>query len=124
MGTGTDPFNNAQNANSLLGKILRLDVHADGFPADPSRNYAVPSDNPFVGVDGADEVWALGLRNPWRPSFDRALGDMYIADVGETTWEEIDLGLRGANYGWKVFEGPDVVQNSQLGGGTLTAATP
>ena len=80
---------------------------ATAFPAIPRRNYAVPADNPFVGLPGADEIFALGLRNPWRPSFDRALGDFYIADVGQNQWEEIDLGQIGANYGWNAFEGPD-----------------
>ena len=74
---------------------------------DPTRNYAIPADNPFVGLPGADEIFALGLRNPWRPSFDRALGDFYIADVGQNQWEEIDLGQIGANYGWPLFEGPE-----------------
>ena len=68
---------------ALLGKILRVDVHGDDFPGDPTRNYAVPADNPFVGSDGLDEIFAFGLRNPWRPSFDRGLGDFYIADVGQ-----------------------------------------
>jgi Ca2+-binding RTX toxin-like protein len=108
----------AQDINSLLGKILRIDVHADGFPADPARNYAVPADNPFVGTAGADEIYALGLRNPWRPSFDRAMGDFYIADVGQSQYEEIDIGQKGANYGWPVFEGPAV-----LFGGTPTGGS-
>jgi Ca2+-binding RTX toxin-like protein len=108
----------AQDIDSLLGKILRIDVHADGFPADPARNYAVPADNPFVGTAGADEIYALGLRNPWRPSFDRALGDFYIADVGASQYEEIDIGQKGANYGWPVFEGPAV-----LFGGTPTGGS-
>ena len=80
----------------------------DDFPGDPARNYAIPADNPFVGAAGADEIFALGLRNPWRPSFDRGLGDFYIADVGQTQWEEIDIGQKGANYGWPAFEGPGV----------------
>jgi glucose/arabinose dehydrogenase len=105
-GSGGDPLNNAQNINSLLGKMLRLDVHGDDFPADPMRNYAIPADNPFVGVAGEDEIFALGLRNPWRDSFDRGLGDLYIADVGQGSWEEIDIGQLGANYGWRIFEGP------------------
>jgi Ca2+-binding RTX toxin-like protein len=108
----------AQDINSLLGKILRIDVHADGFPADPARNYAVPADNPFVVTAGADEIYALGLRNPWRPSFDRALGDFYIADVGASQYEEIDIGQKGANYGWPMFEGPAV-----LFGGTPTGGS-
>ena len=89
----------------LLGKILRIDVHSDGFPGDPTRNYTVPADNPFVGLPGADEIFALGLRNPWRLSFDRALGDFYIADVGQNQFEEIDLGQIGANYGWNAIRG-------------------
>src|SRR5262249_52925313 len=79
--------------------------------------YHIPADNPFVGQPGADEIFALGLRNPWRPSFDRATGQFYIADVGQDTWEEIDIGQNGANYGWNAFEGP--VHNP--GGGPLNA---
>lgn len=101
-----DPDNIAQNTNSLLGKILRIEVDGDDFPADPARNYAVPADNPFVGKPGADEVWAYGLRNPWRESFDRATGDLFITDVGRSAWEEVNLGAAGANYGWRRFEGP------------------
>src|SRR5262245_36406660 len=108
----------AQDINSLLGKILRIDVHGDDFPADQTRNYAVPADNPFVGTAGADEIYALGLRNPWRPSFDRALGDFYIADVGNTQYEEIDIGQKGANYGWPVFEGPVVFLGGTPTGGS------
>jgi len=115
-GTG-DPNNNAQNTFSLLGKILRLDVNADLFPADPSKNYAIPADNPFAGGGGAGEVWALGLRNPWRPSFDRATGDLYIADVGQSQQEEIDLGAKGTNYGWPVLEGPLSYKPGPLAGG-------
>ena len=106
-GGGGDPFGNGQNIDTLLAAMLRLDVDGDAFPSDPSRNYAVPPDNPFVGIAGADEIWAFGLRNPWRPSFDRALGDFFIADVGQGEWEEINLGQRGANYGWNIFEGPE-----------------
>ncbi|HZO47266.1 MAG TPA: PQQ-dependent sugar dehydrogenase [Xanthobacteraceae bacterium] len=119
-GGAGDPFDNGQNANSLLGKILRVDVDGDAFPGDPARNYAIPDDNPFVGVAGADEVWALGLRNPWRPSFDRGLGDFYIADVGQGAWEEIDVGQIGANYGWNRYEGPATFDpGAALGPGTL-----
>ncbi len=117
---GGDPDGNGQNIDSLLGKILRLDVSSDAFPSDPTRNYAIPSDNPFVGSAGADEIFALGLRNPWRPSFDRGLQDFYIADVGQSTWEEINIGQLGANYGWNVYEGPAPFQAGPLGGGTLT----
>jgi Ca2+-binding RTX toxin-like protein len=120
-GGGGDTFHNGQNMDSLLGKMLRLDVHADAFPGDAGRNYAIPADNPFVGVAGADEIWALGLRNPWRPSFDRATGDFYIADVGQDTREEIDIGVKGANYGWNAFEGPSAFPGGDaVSGGTLT----
>jgi glucose/arabinose dehydrogenase len=115
-GSGGDPLGSGQNINSLLGKILRLDVHGDDFPGDSTRNYAVPADNPFVGSDGLDEIFAFGVRNPWRPSFDRGLGDFYIADVGQGQWEEIDIGQSGANYGWNTFEGPAPFP----GGGPLT----
>jgi glucose/arabinose dehydrogenase len=108
-GSGGDPANNAQNRDSLLGKMLRLDVNGDDFPGDPARNYAIPSDNPFVGAAGADEIWAYGLRNPWRPSFDRETGDLYIADVGQGAREEINFQPAGSNggenYGWVVREG-------------------
>ncbi|HWM31860.1 MAG TPA: PQQ-dependent sugar dehydrogenase [Methyloceanibacter sp.] len=116
-GGAGDPNNNAQNVNSLLGKILRVDVSADAFP-DPLRNYAIPADNPFVDTAGADEIYALGLRNPFRDSFDRALGTFFIADVGQKTWEEINLGQNGANYGWKVFEGPERFSDGNLTAGT------
>ncbi len=102
-GGSGDQFHNGQNIDSLLGKILRIDVDS---PPDPGLNYHIPTDNPFVGQPGADEIFALGLRNPWRPSFDRATGTFYIADVGQDTWEEIDIGQKGANYGWNHFEGP------------------
>ena len=107
-GGGGDTFHTGQNINDLLGNVLRLDVHGDAFPGDATRNYAIPADNPFVGTAGADEIFAFGLRNPWRNSFDRALGTFYIADVGQDHWEEIDIGQNGANYGWNTFEGPDL----------------
>ena len=119
-GGGGDPDNRAQNGDSLLGKMLRLDVDGDDF-ADAARNYAIPSDNPFVGTAGADEIWALGLRNPWRPGFDRGLGDLFIADVGQGAWEEVNLGAAGANYGWRTYEGSfPYLPGTPLGGGTLT----
>jgi glucose/arabinose dehydrogenase len=104
LGDGGSTPESAQDLNSLRGKILRIDVHS---PSDPGLNYHIPADNPFVRQPGArGEIFALGLRNPWRPSFDRATGDLYIADVGQNTWEEIDIGQKGANYGWNHFEGP------------------
>jgi glucose/arabinose dehydrogenase len=109
-GSGNDPGNRAQDVtNQRLGKIMRIDVHGDDFPADPTRNYAIPPDNPFVGRTGDDEIWAYGLRNPWRVSFDRLTGDLYIADVGQSQREEIDFqpasSKGGENYGWRVMEG-------------------
>ena len=117
-GGANDTINTGQNINDLLGNILRLDVHGDAFPADPDRNYVIPADNPFVGTAGADEIWAYGLRNPFRNGFDRALGDLYIADVGQGSFEEIDFGQKGANYGWSLFEG-----NMPLNPGTPTGGS-
>jgi glucose/arabinose dehydrogenase len=106
-GSGGDPNNNAQNLNSLLGKILRVDVNTDAFPSDPDRDFAIPSDNPFAGATaGVDEIWAFGLRNPWRNSFDAATGELYIADVGQDVREEINVqspGVGGRNYGWRIL---------------------
>ena len=108
-GSANDPNNDGQNKDSLLGAILRIDVDQDDFPADPSRNYGIPADNPFVNADGADEIWAYGLRNPWRNSFDRETGDFYIADVGQNAREEINFqpasSSGGENYGWRPREG-------------------
>ncbi len=101
-GSGNDPRNHGQNKNTLLGAILRIDV-------DSRAPFAVPTDNPFVGRDGADEIWAYGLRNPWRFSFDET-GDLYIGDVGQNAWEEIDFQAAGTpgglNFGWAIREGP------------------
>ena len=106
-GSGGDPDRRALNMSEWLGKILRIDPHPSGGAA-----YTVPTDNPFVGVDGArPEIWAIGLRNPWRFSFDRQTGDLWIADVGQGQWEEVDVGWaadgggRGLNFGWSAFEG-------------------
>lgn len=100
----------AQDGQSLFGKMLRLDIDGDAFPGDPDRNYAIPADNPFVGDPNVrDEIWALGLRNPYRWSFDRETGDLVIGDVGEFSWEEIDFEPAatggGRNYGWPFMEG-------------------
>ncbi|MBQ0824011.1 PQQ-dependent sugar dehydrogenase [Microvirga sp. HBU67558] len=102
---------NAQSIGNQLGKILRLDVKADAFPSDPARNYALPPDNPasiegIAGSAAGTGIYAAGLRNPWRVSFDRLTGEMMIGDVGQSTTEEIDLGRAGANYGWSATEGP------------------
>jgi glucose/arabinose dehydrogenase len=108
-GSANDPFNFAQNTNVLLGKMLRIDINGDDF-ASPSINYAIPTDNPFVGVAGArGEIYAYGLRNPWRNSFDRLSGDLWIADVGQNALEEVNfIGAAspgGQNFGWRVREG-------------------
>jgi glucose/arabinose dehydrogenase len=104
-GGGGDRFGNGQNADALLGSILRLDV--DAKPA-TGKLYAIPPDNPLAGGDGAPEVWAKGVRNPWRFSFDRTTSQIWIADVGQGTYEEIDrapAGSGGLNYGWPILEG-------------------
>ena len=101
-GGGGDQPGNAQNKNVLLGKLLRLDV-------DHGSPYTIPSNNPFNGQAGArGEIWAYGLRNPWRWAFDRVAGNLYIADVGQDQWEEVDVvpsNRAGVNYGWNVVEG-------------------
>ncbi|HET9852744.1 MAG TPA: PQQ-dependent sugar dehydrogenase [Candidatus Limnocylindrales bacterium] len=100
-GSGGDPHDNGQRLDTLLGKILRLDV-------DGTDTYEVPSDNPFVGGGGRPEIWLSGLRNPWRISFDRETGDLWIGDVGQGAWEEVDVaraGLGGLNFGWRLMEG-------------------
>jgi glucose/arabinose dehydrogenase len=101
-GSQGDPHGNAQNPDVLLGKLLRLDVDA----AEP---YAIPADNPFASGGGRAEIWAMGLRNPWRFTFDPLTGDLYIGDVGQGEWEEIDFlaagASGGANFGWDFREG-------------------
>lgn len=105
-GGGGDPQGTGQNPNDLLGSILRIDIDTDGFPGDPARNYAIPADNPFAaGVGGAPEVWAYGLRNPFRNSVDDATGTLWIGDVGQDRREEVNIGAPGANYGWAITEG-------------------
>ncbi|HTO55985.1 MAG TPA: PQQ-dependent sugar dehydrogenase, partial [Myxococcota bacterium] len=114
-GSGGDPNGNAQNVNSLLGKLLRIDPSGDDFPNDPKRNYRIPPGNPYAsGVGGAPEWWARGMRNPWRFSFDRLTGNIVIGDVGQDTYEEVDFltaaqiaspPAGGYNFGWNVCEG-------------------
>lgn len=111
-GSGEDPLNSGQTMSSLLGKILRLDV-------DGAEPYDIPASNPFVGTsnDTLPEIWASGIRNPWKFSFDSQTGDMYIGDVGQYSWEEIDFQAAdspgGENYGWRCYEG----NHSGFGGG-------
>ena len=102
-GGGGDPNGNGQDRHALLGKLLRLDVNG-------ASGYTIPGNNPFVGdTSAAPEIWALGLRNPWRFSFDRQGGNLYIGDVGQGAWEEVDVqpaaSAGGVNYGWNVMEG-------------------
>ena len=108
-GNQHDPGNNGQDTTTLRGSVLRIDVTRDDFPADPEANYGIPSDNPFVGTAGRDEIWAHGLRNPWRASFDRATGDFYIGDTSQDTWEEVNFisasSSGGENFGWRLREG-------------------
>ncbi len=106
LGDGGDPWS-SQDPHSLLGSLIRIDIDA----GDP---YAIPPDNPFAdGVDGAPEVFAYGFRNPWRWSFDRLTGDIWLTDVGHTLWEEINVVERAGNYGWPIFEGPDCQATSR-----------
>ena len=101
-GGGNDEPNNAQNIDVLLGKILRIDVDQPG----PGTRYASPPDNAFVNAPGRDEIFAFGLRNPWRFSFDRTTGEQWVGDVGQGEREEIDRAIvNGGNYGWRIYEG-------------------
>jgi glucose/arabinose dehydrogenase len=108
-GSGGDPGNRAQNLDSLLGKMLRIDVNGTSA----GHGYRIPASNPWVGKPGRDEIWSRGLRNPWRWSFDRVNGTLWIGDVGQGRYEELDRGTpaqgygRGANYGWRVLEGTE-----------------
>ena len=116
-GSFNDPLDSGQTMNTMLGKILRIDV-------DGGSPYAIPASNPFVGVGGAlDEIWSYGLRNPWRFSFDRANGDMYIGDVGQGEFEEVSFqpgaSIGGENYGWRIAEGFEC-----LGGGGTCGTNP
>jgi glucose/arabinose dehydrogenase len=133
-GGGGDPQDNAQNPGSLLGKLLRIDVSIEeNLPSNgnfklylpliinngssSASSYSIPPDNPFVGTPGyREEIWALGLRNPWRFSFDRLTGDLFIADVGQNTTEEVNFqpasSSGGENYGWDIMEGADCYQDS------------
>lgn len=117
-GSGGDPQGNGQNLDALLGKMLRIDV-------DTAEPYGIPADNPFANGGGAPEVWAFGLRNPWRYSFDRLTGDLYLADVGQGSWEEVNFlpaGIvGGSNFGWNYFEGSHAYQGTPPEGARFIA---
>jgi glucose/arabinose dehydrogenase len=122
-GAGGDPNQNAQNPNTLLGKMIRIDPTVDDFPADPNRNYRIPPNNPFVDgipITAMGEIWDFGLRNPWKWSFDLpqfgGTGALIIADVGQASYEEVDFeqpNTGGRNYGWRLREG---LHSTGLGG--------
>lgn len=110
-GSGNDPGNRAQDRTQLLGKMLRIDVDHPQAPL----NYSIPPTNPYIGTNYREEIWSYGLRNPWKWNFDRVYGDLWIGDVGQNLWEEIDFEPLGAtpgrDYGWRCYEG-NVVNNS------------
>lgn len=112
-GAGNDPPNNAQNINTLLGKILRIDIDP---PSGSPTPYVSPPDNPFFGpAAGLDEIFAYGMRNPWRFSFDRLTGQQWVGDVGQGAREEVDTPIvRGGNYGWRIYEGNACTGNDPL----------
>ena len=121
-GDGNDPNNRAQDLSQRLGKVLRVDPHGDDFPMDATENYAVPAGNPFADDGDPDtraDIWAYGLRNPYRASFDRETGDFWIGDVGQGAREEIDfqpaVSEGGENYGWRLREG-DIQTPGSVGG--------
>lgn len=107
-----DPFNTGQDISDLLSSILRIDVDHK----DRGKNYAVPRDNPFIGLKGAaPEVWAYGFRNPWRMSFDRHTGELFVGDVGWELWESVHRVEKGGNYGWSAMEGPQPIKPEKVG---------
>ena len=106
-GSGNDPGSRAQNINDLLGKFLRITPDVSGVNTNPA--YTNPPDNPYVGIAGADEIYAIGVRNPWRWSFDRGgTNQLWAADVGQGSWEEVSVITRGGNFGWRAYEGFNV----------------
>jgi glucose/arabinose dehydrogenase len=118
-----DPSDNAQDLDKLLGKILRIDVDEDAFPGNSNKNYAIPDDNPYAVSGGAPEIWASGVRNPWRMSFDPKTGDLYIGDVGQGGFEEINYvpadAPGGLNFGWNYFEGDEPYEGTPPDGVTF-----
>jgi glucose/arabinose dehydrogenase len=118
-GSGGDPNGFGQNLNVLLGKMLRLDI-------DSQQPYAIPADNPFIDKEGLGEIWAYGLRNPWRFAFDPLIGDLYMGDVGQNAWEEVNFQSAdshgGLNYGWNIMEGSHAFSEGDQSGLTLPVA--
>jgi len=119
-GSAGDPYGNAQSGNALLGKILRIDV-------DHGDPYSIPADNPYASSSNVHpEIWAMGLRNPWRFSFDRLTGDLWIGDVGQNLWEEIDFVPAGTpaglNFGWNEMEATHPFKGNNQAGFTAPAA--
>ncbi len=111
-GSGGDPNGNAQNINSFLGKMLRIDINTENAP------YTIPPGNPFINENGLDEIWSYGLRNPWKYSFDFSTNNVYIADVGQGNYEEINkmpITQGGINYGWRCYEANTVYNNAGCG---------
>ena len=100
-GSGGDPFGHGQSTATLLGKMMRIDVNSTS----PGLQYGIPPDNPFAAGGGLREIYAIGFRNPWRFSFDRTTGRLFVADVGQDKFEEIDIVQKGGNYGWNTMEG-------------------
>ncbi len=125
-GGGNDPRRNAQNINTVFGSICRIDVDVDGSnpietnPTLPNGNYEIPSDNPFVGRNGLDEIYAYGIRNTWKFSFDTTTGRLWGADVGQGVFEEINLIENGGNYGWNRFEATSVANSRTTINGPTT----
>ena len=109
-GSRGDPRGNGQDLSTLLGSIIRIDVGT----LDEGGSYSIPADNPFVGSEGArGEIWAYGIRNPWRFSFDRESGELWMADVGQNRFEEVNIVRRGLNYGWNTMEGSSCFKPSR-----------
>ncbi len=119
-GGGNDPQGNAQNINTVFGSICRIDVDINGDnpietnPDLPDGNYEIPVDNPFVGIDGLDEIYAYGIRNTWKFSFDDQTGRLWGADVGQNAFEEINIIQKGKNYGWSRFEANSIANSSVI----------
>ncbi len=125
VGLGHPPIGNGQDKSGLLGSILRIDVDRPGL-GQPEQPYSIPADNPFVGKEGADEIFAYGFRNPFRISFDALTGELFAGDVGQDLWEEVDIVAKGGNYGWNAREGLHCFspQNPEISPESCSSAGP